>query len=188
MTAPARPGFNADAWFGRKPLVEHPKVPIRVGCVCWEKTPEQAQVERETGETVEDSGDNTIEQRRGGIVVKVTIDPDTGEQTVTLLESRMRQRRYEVFTVELNASEIDGYTIEDRTPLRMHQAVLQICRALGENLNGYVTGYRRYLLEVAVELLVVADEDAAALTARRDAHEAARLEAAGETSWEENRG
>jgi hypothetical protein len=178
---------NLAAWNGERPLVEPQRVPIQVGCVVWEKTPGQVQAERDTGEEAADDGDHTLD-RRGGLVVKIVTDPATGERTVTVLEGRKRNRVFEVVTRDLDASEIDGSTVEARSQHRMHRAVLQICRALGENQNGFVAGYRRYLFELAVGLLVVADEDAAALKAERDAHEAARV-AAGETSdWEANRG
>lgn len=189
-TPKRRPGFDPARWAGEQPLVPHPPVPIELGTVVWEKTPEQRHVERETGDVVEDSGDNTIE-RRGGIVVKIAMDPETGERKVSVLQGRKRQSRFEVFLVELDASDVDGYTLEARSARRMHHAARQILRALGERTSAFIAGHDRHLLELAVGLVVVCEEDAAVLTAAHDQHQAekwAATNAAEITDWEENRG
>lgn len=152
MTTP----LNRRAWFGEQQLTHHdPHAPIDVGSVVWEKTPEQMHAERQGEPTPSDTA-NT--ERRGGIVVRVFTDPDTGEQMVTILEGRKRQGRFDVWTWTVAAGDVDRQLIETPSQRRMHQAARQICRALGERPAAYLSGVDRYLLEVCVGLVVAAEE------------------------------
>lgn len=149
--------WNRAAWFGEAPLVAHPREPLQVGQVVWEQTAEQQHHQRQTGESTAEQGDPTV-RRRGGMVVATRVDQESGEQVLTVMDARKRQGRFEVFTFQLDASLVDPHTVEPVSRHRIHRCVLQICRALGENQSGFVDGWRRWLVEVMVGLLVVDDE------------------------------
>lgn len=138
-------GFDRAVWDGQKPIVEPAPETIDIGCVVWEQAPEDSSFEK-----------------RGGIVVATKVNDD-GERTLTILRASKRGGKFTVHTFDLDASSVDGSMVERRSPHRLHRAARQICRALGESQNVAIAGFDRYLLEVAVGLVVTAEDDVRAV-------------------------
>jgi hypothetical protein len=138
-------GFDRQVWEGEKPLVEPAVEVIEVGSIVWERAPEDSSFEK-----------------RGGIVINAKTSED-GERTLTILRASKRGGKFTVHTFDLDASSVDRAMVERRSPHRMHRAARQICRALGESQNVTVAGFDRYLLEVAVGLVVMAEDDVRAV-------------------------
>jgi hypothetical protein len=120
---------------------------VAVGSVVWEQAPEDSDFER-----------------RGGIVVRTRIDPDTGEQTLTVMQARKRRNMREVYTTDLDYSDVDRATIEAPDVHRCYRTARAICAHLGDR-QGSIDGHNRWLLETAIGLCLIADE----LTASRAA-------------------
>lgn len=122
-------------------------VSIAFGSTVWEQAPEGADY-----------------QPRGGLVVNVKVDEETGEQTAVVLQARKRGRKIECYTVDLDASCLNRDAIEAPEPYRCFQAARTICAYLGQR-NTAVNGFDRWLLETAMGLCLIADDLIAATVA-----------------------
>lgn len=151
--------FNKEAWAGTKPLVAPLKLTVAEGAVVWEKGRDEP-------------GDS---ERFGGLVVARKIDHDTGElESVTFVKASKRSGRFTVSSHEMRAGDIDPTTIQPPSSSRLHRVAREIFRYLGDRPAGYITGFDRWLMNVAGGLVGLDDEMRAADKAARDEYHAAK--------------
>lgn len=133
-------GFDPAVWAGEKHLTTPARTPITIGSVVWEKL-----------------ADGAEHDARGGVVVKVVHNSD-GEMVVTVLRARQQAGRFSVYTTELDASDLNTADVQPADKARLHQAARSVFRHLGERPTAYITGHSRWLMEMAVGLVLTADD------------------------------
>lgn len=133
--------YNKAAWEGTKPLVAPLPTTFDVDSVCWEKGRD------EPGDSV----------RRGGFVVARTVDPDTGEFAVKVLQNSKASGRLELHVVEIDGNDLDSRDVQPPEASRNHRIARLLCSYVGGR-GGYVRGFDRWCVELAMSLLLRADD------------------------------